>query len=97
MAKIYKIVCVCGSGLGSSFLVKMNVDWVLKQLGITNMEVEHTDLGSVWPGIANLIVCGADLQDNVERFADTVPLKNIMDKNELKEKLVAYFTSKGIL
>ncbi len=91
-----KIVCICGSGLGSSFLVEMNVKTILKDLGL-DLEVEHTDLGSAWPGVADLIICGSDLYDNCKRFGDTMPLQNIMDKNELKEKLVEYLTTKGIL
>ena len=75
----------------------MNVDKALKDLGLTDIDVEHYDLGSAWPGLADVIVCGADLYDNCVRFGDTIPLKNIMDKNELKEKLTEYFTSKGIL
>jgi PTS system ascorbate-specific IIB component len=91
-----KIVCICGSGLGSSFLVEMNVKTVLKDFGL-NIEVEHTDLGSGWPGMADLIVCGADLEDNCKRFGDVLALDNIMDKNELKEKLQKTFTEKGVL
>lgn len=92
-----KVVCICGSGLGSSFLVEMNVKTVLKQLGLPDVEVEHTDLGSAWPGIADLIVCGNDLYDNLERFGDTIGLSNIMDKVELKEKLSKYLSDKGVL
>ncbi len=92
-----KVVCICGSGLGSSFLVEMNVKTVLKALGKTEVEVEHTDLGSAWPGIADLIVCGQDLYDNLKRFGDTIGLDNIMDKVELKDKLSAYMTEKGYL
>ena len=92
-----KIVCICGSGLGSSFLVEMNVKVVLKELGLEDIEVEHTDLGSAWPGIADVIVCGSDLYDNLQRFGDTIALKNIMDKDELRLKLSEYLTSKGIL
>lgn len=92
-----KIVCICGSGLGSSFLVEMNVQAVLKDLGLPEIEVEHTDLGSAWPGIADLIVCGMDLYDNLERFGDTMGLMNIMDKVELKTKLTKYLTDKGVL
>ncbi|MBN2604970.1 MAG: PTS sugar transporter subunit IIB [Bacilli bacterium] len=92
-----KIVCICGSGLGSSFLVEMNVKTVLKELGLNNIEVEHTDLGSAWPGIGDLIVCGSDLYDNLKKFGDTLALKNIMDKNELKEKMSQYLTNKGVL
>jgi len=92
-----KVVCICGSGLGSSFLVEMNVKTVLKQLGLPDVEVEHTDLGSAWPGIADLIVCGNDLKDNLVRFGDVIGLSNIMDKTELKEKLSKYLTEKGVL
>lgn len=92
-----KIMCICGSGLGSSFLVEVNVQSVLKDLGLTEIEVEHCDLGSAWPGIADLIVSGADLADNVSRFADNIALTNIMDKNELKEKLVEYLKAKNVL
>jgi len=92
-----KVVCICGSGLGSSFLVEMNVKTVLKQLGLPDVEVEHTDLGSAWPGIADLIVCGNDLKDKLVRFGDVIGLSNIMDKTELKEKLSKYLTEKGVL
>jgi len=92
-----KVVCICGSGLGSSFLVEMNVKAVLKDLGLPQIEVEHTDLGSAWPGIADLIVCGNDLYDNLIKFGDVVGLSNIMDKVELKNKLEAYLKEKGVL
>ena len=41
-----KFLAVCGSGLGSSFMVEMNIKKVLKELGVTGVEVEHTDVGS---------------------------------------------------
>ncbi|MBU1144988.1 MAG: PTS sugar transporter subunit IIB [Firmicutes bacterium] len=93
-----KIACICGSGLGSSLLVAMNVKSAIKEMHlVTEIDVEHMDLGSAWPGLADVIVCGQDLQDNCKRFADVIPLNNIMDKKELKEKLTTYFSSKGIL
>lgn len=95
--KFNKIVCICGGGMGSSFLVEMNVKAVLKDLGMEEIEVEHTDLSSAWPGIANLIVCGADLYDNLARYGDTIPIHNLLDKNEIKGKLVAYFKEHGIM
>mgnify|MGYP001209466191 CR=1 FL=1 len=82
-----KIACICGNGLGSSFLLEMNVKTVLKDMGITDIEVEHADMGSAWPGMADLIVCASDLKNNLEKFGKTIGLNNIMDKNELKEKL----------
>lgn len=38
-----KIMAICGSGLGSSFMVEMNIKKVLKKLNI-DAEVEHSDL-----------------------------------------------------
>lgn len=35
-----KIMAICGSGLGSSFMVEMNIKKVLKKLNI-DAEVEH--------------------------------------------------------
>ncbi|WP_246768937.1 PTS sugar transporter subunit IIB, partial [Salmonella enterica] len=44
-----KIMAICGSGLGSSFMVEMNIKKVLKKLNI-DAEVEHSDLSSATPG-----------------------------------------------
>lgn len=38
-----KIMAICGSGLGSSFMVEMNIKKVLKKLNI-QADVEHSDL-----------------------------------------------------
>lgn len=40
-----RIGTACGSGLGSSFMVQMNIESILKDLGVTDVEVEHYDLG----------------------------------------------------
>ena len=50
-----KIMAICGSGLGSSFMVEMNIKKVLKKLDI-EAEVEHSDLSSATPGAADLFV-----------------------------------------
>ncbi|NDL67843.1 PTS ascorbate transporter subunit IIC [Clostridiales bacterium F-3ap] len=63
---------MCGSGLGSSFMVEMNIKTALKDLGVQDVEVEHVDLGSGYPGIADLIVCGKDLEDNCSRFGNVL-------------------------
>lgn len=94
--KYFKIVCICGGGMGSSFLVEMNVKAVLKKLGRDTIEVEHTDLSSAWKGMADIIMCGADLYDNLIRYGDTIPIHNLLDKNEIREKLVDYFDTHGI-
>ena len=55
-----KIMAICGSGLGSSFMVEMNIKKVLKKLEI-EAEVEHSDLSSATPGAADLFVMAKDI------------------------------------
>ncbi len=50
-----KIMAVCGSGLGSSFMMEMNIKKVLKTIGV-EAEVEHSDLGSVTPDVADVLL-----------------------------------------
>jgi len=49
-----KILAVCGSGLGSSFMLEMNIKKVLKELGV-EAEVGHSDLASVTPADADIL------------------------------------------
>ncbi|MCK2181850.1 PTS sugar transporter subunit IIB, partial [Hafnia paralvei] len=55
-----KIMAICGSGLGSSFMVEMNIKKVLKKMGV-DAEVEHSDLSSAIPGEADLFVMAKDI------------------------------------
>lgn len=86
-----KIMAVCGSGLGSSFLVEMNIKKVLVKIGV-EAEVEHSDLSSATPGTADLFVMGKDIAESASVPEDKlVVLNNIVDMNELEEKLRKWF------
>ena len=41
-----KIVAICGCGMGSSVILKMNAQKVLKNLGVTGVTVENSDLAT---------------------------------------------------
>ncbi len=58
-----KIMAICGSGLGSSFMVEMNIKKVLKKMGV-EAEVEHSDLSSATPGAADVFVMAKDIADS---------------------------------
>ncbi|WP_455044405.1 PTS sugar transporter subunit IIB [Lancefieldella rimae] len=90
---IQKILCCCGSGLGSSLMVEMNVQDVLKDLGVDGVEVEHSTVSDVMPGAADLFIVGRDLGDFIAGIPDNekVVLDNILDKEELKAKLSEKF------
>ena len=72
---IRSIMCCCGSGLGSSMMVSMNVEKALKNLGITGVSVDHTSLSEVNPNSADLFVVGRDLAPQVASY----PSKIILD------------------
>ncbi len=92
-----KVAAICGMGFGSSFVVEMNIKKVLKELGLHDVEVEHTDLGSAYEGMADLLVCGRDLEDNCKKYGDTLSLTNIFDKAELHEKMEKYLKDNNII
>ncbi|MBY4797202.1 PTS sugar transporter subunit IIB [Collinsella sp. AGMB00827] len=84
-----KIMCACGSGLGSSLMVEINIQDVLKKMGVEGVQVEHTTVSDVKPGAADLFVVGRDLADFIKGVPaeQVVVLNNIVDKGELEEKL----------
>ncbi len=88
---IKKIMCFCGSGLGTSFVMEMNAKKALKQLGITDVEVIHSTIDDVMEGAADLFICSADLLPNAEKAGKAIGLKNMVAMKEIKEKLEAAF------
>ena len=64
---IKKIMCFCGSGLGTSFVMEMNAKKALKNLGIEGVTVEHSTIDDVVPGAADLFICSADLLPNAKK------------------------------
>lgn len=89
---IRKIMCACGSGLGSSLIVHMNTEEVVKKLGHPEVEVDHTTISDINPTAADLFVVGADLGDFISGIPEEqkVVLSNILDKAELEDKLKAH-------
>ena len=86
-----KIMAVCGHGLGSSFMMEMNIKKALKALG-KDAEVGHQDLASVTPNEADLFIMGADIAGSSGLPAEKVlVVKNIVSVKEFEEKLAEYF------
>lgn len=93
MTTIKKILCFCGSGLGTSFLMEMNAKKALNNLGITDVEVDHTTIDDIVPGAADLFICGADLLPNAERAGRAIGLNNMVSMDEMTAKLKEAFDS----
>ncbi len=88
-----KILVVCGNGLGSSFIIELNVKKALSQLG-KEAEISHTDLATAQTEEADLYVGTEDIiQQLDDGKRNVVALENVMDVDKIKEELTPYFSS----
>ena len=92
-----RIGTACGSGLGSSFMVQMNIESILSELGVTGVEVEHYDLGGADPSAADIWIVGRDLEDSAGHLGDERVLNSIIDMDELKELVTKICEEKGLI
>lgn len=84
-----KILIVCGNGLGSSFIVEMNVKKIITELG-KEAEVSHTDLTSAKSESADIILSAKDIAEHLTgHSAQVFGLNNLLDNNKIKEILLA--------
>ncbi|RLM10288.1 PTS sugar transporter subunit IIB [Gibbsiella quercinecans] len=82
-----KVLIVCGNGLGSSFIVEMNVKKIVAELG-KEAEVGHTDLTSAKSEKADLIISAKDIADQLAgHSAQVFGLTNLLDNARIKEIL----------
>jgi ascorbate PTS system EIIB component len=82
-----KIMVVCGNGLGSSFIMELNVKKALTEMGKT-AEVDHTDLASAKTVPADIYIGAADIVGQLDDGNRTiVTLENMMNISEIKTKL----------
>ncbi|MGL4602808.1 MAG: PTS sugar transporter subunit IIB [Iodobacter sp.] len=85
-----KIMIVCGNGLGSSMMLEMTVNAVLKEMGVS-ADVRHTDLFSAKSETADLFLGAPEivsgLNDGVRQLAG---VRNIMDKTEVRAAITPY-------
>ena len=85
-----KILAVCGNGLGSSFMISINVNKVMKQLGLQG-ECKNMDLATAKTEAADYYIGSPEI---MEQLADgkrkTIPLINVVSLSEIEEALKKY-------
>lgn len=87
-----KVLAACGNGMGSSMIIKMKIDKVLRDLEIDH-EIDHCSVGE---GINRakdyqlIIISEAFVQEFHVDATKTkvVGLKNLLSEDEIKEKVV---------
>ena len=86
-----KIVTICGAGIGSSGILKVNAERVLRKLDI-EATVVAADIGSVREVAADaqVILTSAEFVEAIGKtFADVIVIENYFDTAELSSKLEA--------
>ena len=90
-----RIVAVCGAGIGTSAILKVNAERALSRLGLS-ADVSASDLASVADAAvdAQVILTSTELAGAVRAaigrsFAEVVEVVNYFDVEEIGEKLEA--------
>ena len=78
-----KILAVCGFGCGSSMILRLGIEKVLKNLGV-DAEVENTDLTGGSDGNADAIFTSYELADELEGNVKA-PIYRVMHYTDIKE------------
>ncbi|GAB3137882.1 PTS sugar transporter subunit IIB [Marisediminicola antarctica] len=84
-----KIVAICGAGIGSSSILKVNAERVLANLGL-EANVTAADISSVRTVAADaqVILTSSEFVEAIGKtFADVIVIENYFDLRELTEKL----------
>lgn len=83
-----KIAAVCGSGVGSSMMLKVYTQQILNEEGI-EAEVDTSDITSISPMSYDIIITTTGYSE-VLRGEDNkvIRIDNLMDKVYLKEQLL---------
>ncbi|MEG0709870.1 MAG: PTS sugar transporter subunit IIB [Longicatena sp.] len=91
---MYKALVACRAGMGSSMLLKIKADQVIKENDMP-IVTEHGNLDSLMGFNGDLVITMEDLALEIK---DQVPyalgIRNIVDKVEFKVKLDAFLESK---
>lgn len=95
-----KFEALCQSGLGSSFMVEMNIQNILKDENVKEeISVSHSDVGSATPDQADYFF----LDPTLETSAGSLPkdkvvvLNSLVDADELKKKVNGILDKEGIV
>ena len=87
-----KVLAACGNGMGSSLIIKMKIEKVLKEMGLT-CEVHHASVGQAKSDARNFDLVLVS-QVFVKEFANAgnakiVGLVNLLSEDEIRTKVEA--------
>ena len=88
-----KIIAVCGMGIGTSVLLKMNAEKVLRQLGV-EATVEAADIETARASRdAQILLTTPDLVDRLQGLpSEVIAIEHFFDLEEITQKLSGSLT-----
>lgn len=91
---MFKALVCCRAGMGSSMLLKIKADQVIKENNFP-IQTEHGNLDSLNGFTGDLVITMDDLSHELEgKVPYALGILNIMDKEEMKEKIEKFLASK---
>ena len=89
-----KVLTVCGAGVGSSMMLKLFTEKILKEEKIEAV-INATDIGSVSGGDADVIITTPELAELLRNVnGKVITLANLMDKETLKKELLQFIADR---
>ncbi len=85
-----KVLAACGNGMGSSLIIKMKIEKVLKELGI-DANVHHSSVGQAKTEVNNfdLVIVSNMFVDSFQNAGNTkiIGVVNLLSDEELVTKI----------
>ena len=95
MAGKLKLLVCCGNGAGTSMMIKLNVEKVIKKMGIDVQSIYHCAIseGKSLASQYDVVLCSKNFvpmfKQPEEKGTKIVGLKNVMSAKEIEEGLIA--------
>jgi PTS system ascorbate-specific IIB component len=92
--KVPKVQCVCGFGCGSSLMLRMAIDDILRKLDL-EADTFCGDVGTCLSNPCDVIFISKELSELIMDRAQVpvIIIENFMDSAEVEEKVKAYMDS----
>lgn len=91
---MYKALVCCRAGMGSSTLLKIKSDQVIKENNFP-IETEHGNLDSLIGFDGDLVITMEDLADDIQGTGPfAIGIRNILDKEEIKTRMEEFLATK---
>ena len=97
MAKVYHALVCCRAGIASSMMLEAKCKQVIEEEGLP-LETRHGSIDELADFDGDLVITMTDLVDELAAdpsVPSAVGITNIVDKAEIKQKLVAWLDARA--